>query len=186
MKTFLVGIPFLTLSPWLQHTCMTCDTGLTPFTFSFDTICDSSINLPLSLRLYSRLNVTHTYRSPTNYRIHASLLTTHFASYAHTDRDTLETLPPFSQPALPVGSLEVLCPSSPCPWELCLRAGAGGVPRCTMCASHSGSRCTPPPLHGSGELPNSEGLSVRVGERACYHRTASNISLPSPMAVDRI
>lgn len=99
----------------------------------------------------------------------------HFPSYTHTDRDALETLPLFfffSQSALPVGSLEVLCPSSPCPWELCLRAGAGGVPRCTMCASHSGSRCTPPPLHGSGELPNSEGLSVRVGERACYHSTA--------------
>ena len=103
-------------------------------------------------------------------------LTTHFTSHTRTDGDTLETLTLFffslSQPALTVGSLEVLCPSSPCPWELCLRAGAGGVLRCTMCASHSGSRCTPPPLHGSGELPNSEGLSMRAGERSRCHRTA--------------
>ena len=97
-------------------------------------------------------------------------------------RETLWKLSPlfyfFPRPALTVGSSEVLCPSSPCPWELCLRAGAGGVPPSTMCASHSGSRCTPLPLHGSGELPSSEGLSVRVGERTRYSRTAPNTSLP--------
>lgn len=88
----------------------------------------------------------------------------------------------FSPLALTVGSSEVLCPSSPCPWELCLRAGAGGVPWCTMCASHSGSCCTPPPLHGSGELPSSEGLSVWVRGSVCVlpQKTIPNVSLGSP------
>lgn len=60
------------------------------------------------------------------------------------------------------------------------RPGAGGVPQCTMCASHSGSCCTPSPLRGSGELPSSEGLSMRVGELTFYHRAAANVSLPFP------
>lgn len=97
-----------------------------------------------------------------------SLLTAHFPQQCSNRYTHFGNSPPLflfflSQPALTVGSLEVLCPSSPCPWELCLRAGACGVPQCTMCASHSGSRCIPQPLHGSGGLPSSEGLSVWGG-----------------------
>lgn len=174
---------------------MVCVTPSDPFTLSFGRKWNVSVNLPVLFPL-STTCMSWTQESCCAWkiymilcvrikRIHVYLSTTRFAGYAHTDRDTLETFPLFlPQPALTVGSLEVLCPSSPCPWELCLRAGTGGVPRSTMCASHSGSRCTPLPLHGSGELPSSEGLSVRVGERTCYHRTPPNISLPFPVTVD--